>query len=45
MMKTREGNDVTDCIGAVYIEKDTELSWLIGFGVDDYENKIGQLCD
>ena len=28
--ETRKDNDVTDLIGAVYIEKKTKLSWSIG---------------
>lgn len=37
-MKTRQDNDVTDQIGALYIENDIKLSWLIGPGVvcDEY---------
>lgn len=33
MMKTRQDKDVTDCIGLVYTENDTELSEPIGPGV------------
>ena len=37
-MNTKEDNDVIDHIGAVYVENDTELSWLIGLGVDCEKN-------
>ena len=30
MMKTKQNNDMTDQTGAVYDEKETKLSWLIG---------------
>ena len=40
MTKTREENNVIDCISAIYAENDTKLSWLIGLGVEGYENKI-----
>ena len=29
-MKTRQGNDLIDRIGATYTENDIELSWLTG---------------
>ena len=29
MMKTRQDNSVTHCIGVIYIENDNELSWSI----------------
>ena len=29
MMKTRKDNDVTNCIGVVYVENEIELSWPI----------------
>ena len=29
MMKTRQDNDVNDCIGAIYVEIETKLSWPI----------------
>ena len=45
MMKTSEDNDMTDCIGIVYVENDTKILWLIGLGADCYENKIGQWRD
>ena len=38
MMKTREDNDLTDCLGVFYDENDIELSWSIGSGVDYDEN-------
>ena len=44
-MYTREDNDVTSCIGALYAEKDIELSWSIGLGVDYDENQIRQWHD
>lgn len=28
--KTKQDNNLTNCIGTVYIENDTELLWLIG---------------
>ena len=33
MMKTKQNNDVTKCIGAFNVEKDIKLSWLIGLSV------------
>ena len=33
MIKTRQDNDVIDCISVVYIENDIDLSWLIELGV------------
>ena len=38
MMKIRQNNDVTDCIGAVHAKNDTKLLWLIGLGVVYDEN-------
>ena len=38
MKKTRHDNDVTDRIGVVYVESDTELLWLIRPGADYDEN-------
>ena len=29
MMKMRQDNDVTDLVGPLYVENETELSWLI----------------
>ena len=43
--KTKEDNDVTNHTGAVYVENDTKISWLIELGVNSYDKKIGQLCD
>ena len=34
-----------DRIGAVHIENDTELLWLIGSGAVWDENQMGQWCD
>ena len=45
MTNTREDNDVTNHIGAVYIENNTELSWSIGSSGIYTENQIGQHCD
>ena len=45
VMKTRQDNDVTNCIGAVYAENKIELSWLIRSSIDCDENHIWQLCD
>ena len=45
MRKTRQDNNVTGYIGAVYIENDTQLFLLIESGADYEENHIGQLCD
>ena len=39
LMKTRQDNDVTDHIGEVYIENDTELSWTIESGVNCDETR------
>ena len=38
MTKTREDNDVTDCIGTIYAKNDIELSWPIGFSTNSYKN-------
>ena len=38
MMKIGPDNDETDHTSIVYIENDTELSWLIGHGVVCDEN-------
>ena len=29
MMKTRQDNDITDCIDTVHVENEIELSWSI----------------
>ena len=39
-MKTIQDNDVTDRIGAVYIEKEIEFSWLIELSAICDENQI-----
>lgn len=39
VMKTRQDNDVIDLIGAIHVENDIELSWLISLGVDYDKNK------
>ena len=44
-MKTRQDNDVTDCIGAIYVENKTGLLWLIKSGIICDENQIGQWHD
>ena len=38
MTKTRHDNDMTYCIGMVYVETETELSWPIEPGVVCYKN-------
>ena len=45
MMKTRQVNNVTDCIGVIYAKNDTELSWPIGSIVDYDENHIEKQHD
>ena len=35
MIKTRQDNDMVDCKGAIYAEKETKLLWLI---------KLGTIC-
>ena len=40
-MRTRHDNDVTNHIGAVYVEIVTELSWPIGQDAVNQENQIG----
>ena len=37
-MKTREDNDVIDCIGVVYAKNETELLGLIKSSVVCYQN-------
>ena len=44
-MKTKQDNDMTNHISAVYVENDTELSWPIGLGAVCEENQIGQQRD
>ena len=36
---------MTNCVGAVYVENNTKLSWPIKSSVDYDENQIGQLRD
>ena len=45
MTKTRHGNHVTDCTGAVNNENNTELLWSIRPGAVCDENKRGQWHD
>ena len=40
-MKTRKGNDMTDCTSVFYVENDTKLLWSIGPGVAYYKYQIG----
>ena len=42
MTKTKKDNDMTDRIGAIYVENKTELSWLIRSGVVCDKNQTGQ---
>ena len=32
MMKMRQDNDMTDCIGLLYVENETKISWSIEQG-------------
>lgn len=43
--KTRQDNDVTNCIGVIYTEKDIELLLLIRQGTIYDEMKIGEWHD
>ena len=43
--KTRQDNNVIDHTDVVYIENETELSWLIGLGTSYDENQIAQWRD
>ena len=45
MTKTRQDNDVIDCISMVYAETESELSGPIELGVVCYQNQIGQQHD
>ena len=45
MKKTKQKNDVTDHIGAFYVENNIEISWPIGLGVVCDKNQIGQWYD
>ena len=40
--KTRQDNDMTDCISVVYMETKTKLSRFIELGVICYQNQTGQ---
>ena len=40
-MKTKQDNNVGHHTGAIYIENDNELSWLIESGVVYNQNQIG----
>lgn len=44
-MKTKQDNDVTDCIGVVYTENKTRLLWPIRLGAICDENHTGQRHD
>ena len=44
-MKTRQDNDMTNRIGAVYVKSDTELLWSTESGGVCDENKRGQRHD
>ena len=41
-MKIRQDNDMTDCIGVVYVENEMELSCSIRQGAICEKNEIGQ---
>ena len=41
MIETKLDNDVIDHKKVVYVENETELSWLIGSGMVFHENQIG----
>ena len=43
--KTRQHNDVTNLIGSIHVENDTELLWPIKLGVNYDEKQIEKLCD
>ena len=45
VMKTRQDNDMTDCIGAFYAKKDIELLWPIGLDAVCDEYQRGQWHD
>ena len=42
VMKAKQDNDVTDRIGAIQVENETKLPWLIKLGELCDENYIGQ---
>ena len=43
IMKTRQDNDVTNCIGEFHAKNDTKLSWLIRSSVLCDENRVPTL--
>lgn len=43
--ETRQNNDIIDHTSVVYVENDTELSWLIGPSIVCNENQTGQWRD
>ena len=45
MIKTKLDNDVTDHIGAIYVENKIELSWPIQPSAVYDENQKRQRCD
>ena len=45
VMKTRQDNDVIDCMGSLYTENNTELLWLIILSNVCDKNKAWQRCD
>ena len=44
-MKTKQDNDVTDRIGAIYAINETKLSWPIGSGAIYDANQAALWCD
>ena len=45
VLKTRQDNDMTDHIGAVYAKNDNELLWHVGLGDNYDEKQTRQLWD
>ena len=45
MKKTRQYNDLIDCIGLLYIKNETELLWSIRWGTVYDRDQIGQWRD
>ena len=43
--KTKQGNDMIDCIGVVYTKNENESSWSIESGAIFDENQIWKWCD
>ena len=41
VIKTRQDNNITDCIGSIYIKNEIELSWPVGPSAAHDENKMG----